>query len=62
MIINEKDLNDIISIGGVFIAATFRVLPSINRIISSLQQIKYYKSSVDIVSRDLNLAGSSNCR
>ena len=57
MIINEKDLNDIISIGGVFIAATFRVLPSINRIIGSLQQIKYYKSSVDIVSRDLNLAG-----
>ena len=57
MIINEKDLNDIISIGGVFIAATFRVLPSINRIISSLQQIKYYKSSVDIVSRDLNLEG-----
>ena len=57
MIINDKDLNDIISIGGVFIAATFRVLPSINRIISSLQQIKYYKSSVDIVSRDLNLVG-----
>ncbi len=57
MIINEKDLNDIISIGGVFIAATFRVLPSINRIIGSLQQIKYFKSSVDIVNRDLNLAG-----
>ena len=57
MIINEKDLNDIISIGGVFIAATFRVLPSINRIIGSLQQIKYCKSSVDIVNRDLNLAG-----
>ena len=50
MIINEKDINDIISIGGVFIAATFRVLPSINRIISCLQQIKYYKSSVDLVS------------
>ena len=57
MIINDKDLNEIISIGGVFIAATFRVLPSINRIISSLQQIKYYKSSADIVSRDLNLEG-----
>ena len=57
MIINEKDLNDIISIGGVFIAATFRVLPSINRIIGSLQQIKYFKSSVDIVNRDLNLVG-----
>ena len=57
MIINDKDLNNIISIGGVFIAATFRVLPSINRIISNLQQIKYYKSSVDIVFRDLNLEG-----
>ena len=57
MIINEKDLNDIVSMGGVFIAATFRVLPSINRIIGSLQQIKYFKSSVDIVNRDLNLVG-----
>ena len=57
MIINKKDLNEIISIGGVFIAATFRVLPSINRIIGSLQQIKYFKSSVDIVNRDLNLVG-----
>jgi len=55
MIINEKELNEIISIGGVFIAATFRVLPSVNRIISSLQQIKYFKSSIDIVNRDLNL-------
>jgi ATP-binding cassette, subfamily B, bacterial PglK len=57
MIISDKDLNDIISIGGVFIAATFRVLPSVNRIIGSLQQIKYFKSSIDIVNRDLNLEG-----
>ena len=55
MIINEKNIAEIISIGGVFIAATFRVLPSINRIIGSLQQIKYYKSSVDLVNRDLQL-------
>ena len=55
MIINEKNIAEIISIGGVFIAATFRVLPSVNRIIASLQQIKYYKSSVDLVNRDLQL-------
>ena len=55
MIINEKNITEIISIGGVFIAATFRVLPSVNRIIGSLQQIKYYKSSVDLVNRDLQL-------
>ena len=57
MIINEKNITEIIAVGGVFIAATFRVLPSINRIIGSLQQIKYYKSSIDLVSRDLNLIG-----
>ena len=55
MIINDKNINEIISIGGVFIAATFRVLPSVNRIIGSLQQIKYYRSSVDLVNRDLKL-------
>ena len=57
MIINGKNLNEIISIGGVFIVATLRILPSVTRIISALHQIKYYKSSVDIVSRDLNLEG-----
>ena len=57
MISNNKDANEIISVGGVFIAATFRVLPSINRIISSLQQIKYYKSSVDVVNSDMKLKG-----
>ena len=45
MIINGKNLNEIISIGGVFIVATLRILPSVTRIISALHQIKYYKSS-----------------
>lgn len=60
MIINEKNLTEIISIGGVFIAATFRVLPSVNRIIGSLQQIKYYKSSIDLVNRDLQMKSLPN--
>ena len=57
MIINEKDVNEIMSTGGMFVAATFRVLPSVSRIIGSLQQIKYYKSSVDLVAKDLVLVG-----
>ena len=57
MILNQKDVNEIISIGGVFVAATFRVLPSVNRIITSLQQIKYFKSSLDLVTKDLSLVG-----
>ena len=61
MIINEKDVNGIISTGGVFVAAILRVLPSVNRIIGSLQQIKYYKSSVDLVAKDLALLGLPDC-
>lgn len=33
----------------VFVAATFRMIPSINRILSSLQHLKYYGASVDII-------------
>jgi ABC-type multidrug transport system fused ATPase/permease subunit len=35
------------------VGATFRLLPSINRILSSLQNIKYYKSSLEIISNEL---------
>lgn len=53
LLINEKDLDSIIITLGVFVGATFRLLPSINRILSSLQNIKYYKSSLDIISKEL---------
>lgn len=38
---------------GVFTGATLRMLPSINRVLSSLQQIKYYQSSIDIIYDEL---------
>ena len=44
-----KSTDELLVTLGVFVAATFRVLPSINRILSSLQQLKYYKSSIDIL-------------
>ncbi|MDC0916613.1 ABC transporter ATP-binding protein [Flavobacteriaceae bacterium] len=34
---------------GVFVAATFRMIPSINRILSALQNLKYSSASVDII-------------
>ena len=34
---------------GLFVAATFKLLPSINRIVGSLQQINYYKDSLGIL-------------
>ena len=41
--------NQLLSTLGVFVAATFRLLPSINRIISSLQSINFFKGSFEIV-------------
>ena len=34
---------------GLFVAATFKLLPSINRIIASLQNINYHKATLDIL-------------
>ena len=49
----EGDLNSVIVILGVFAGAIFRILPSLNRILSALQNLKYYQSSVDILSSEL---------
>jgi len=38
---------------GVFVAAAFRMIPSINRILAALQNIKYYSSSIDVISKEL---------
>ena len=44
-----KNNVEIISISSVFLAAIFRVIPSFNRILSSSQNIKYFKSSLDLI-------------
>ena len=51
---NDQNFSDIIVILGVFIGATFRMLPSINRILSSLQKIKYHSSSLHIILDEFN--------
>lgn len=40
---------EIITTLGIFVAATFRIIPSINKVLASLQNIKYYSPSVDII-------------
>tara|TARA_B100001939_G_scaffold347368_1_gene368785 strand:+ start:669 stop:2405 length:1737 start_codon:yes stop_codon:yes gene_type:complete len=49
MIQQDKDVNELLTILGVFVAATFRMIPSFNRIISALQNMKYYSSSIDLL-------------
>ena len=43
VLIQNRPLSSLISTVGVFVAAVFRMIPSINKIISSLQVIKFKK-------------------
>ena len=45
----EKDLAGLISTLGVFVAATFRIMPSLNKLISASQSLKYFRSSLDVL-------------
>lgn len=50
-----EESKDLISSVGIFVAATFRMMPSINRIVSGIQSINYYKNSLEIIHNLLNL-------
>jgi len=50
-----KDSSSLIIILGVFVAATFRMIPSLNRIISAIQSMKFFKNSVDIIFNEIKL-------
>ena len=49
----QKAIISIISILGVFVAATFRMLPSLNRVIAALQSLKFYRSSLDLIHTEI---------
>ena len=49
-----NDSNPLLSTLGIFVAATFRLLPSVNRIISSIQSISFFKGSFDIIYKLFN--------
>ena len=60
MLYQNKDIPTMIATIGVFVAAVFRLMPSLNKILTAFQNIKYYSSSVDIVySEFLNLQNKS---
>jgi len=49
MIIQNKPIETLISTVGVFVAATFRMIPSLNRIIASIQSLKFYAPSIEVI-------------
>ena len=54
LVYNDFSTEKTITILGIFVAASFKIIPSINRIVSSMQSIKYYERSLDIISEELN--------
>lgn len=48
-----KDTTSLISTLGVFVAATFRMIPSLNRIIGASQSMKFNLPSVDIIFKEI---------
>lgn len=53
LILKGNNAATLITTTGVFVAAIFRTLPSINKIIASIQAFKFYMPSVNIVYKEL---------
>mgnify|MGYP001416959422 CR=1 FL=1 len=54
VLITKENVNvNVLTIVGVFTAATFRIIPSLNRTVYSLQNIKFYTPSIDIIYNEL---------
>ena len=51
---NSLSLTSIIPILSIYMAAFFRVLPSINRMLSSYQQLRYFLPSVKLINQQVN--------
>lgn len=45
---------ELITIVSVFVAASFRMIPSLNRIINGVQNIRFYQSSIDVINKEFN--------
>jgi ATP-binding cassette, subfamily B, bacterial PglK len=53
LLLQGKNPAGLVTILGVFVAATFRMIPSFNRIIASAQSMKYFMPSVDTIFNEI---------
>ena len=56
LLFQGKDTSSLFTILGVFVAATFRMIPSLNRIITAVQSFKYYRPALDVICEELKSA------
>ena len=55
MLYMGRDINSIVPILGLFAAAAFRMMPSITRVLVSLQALRYRFSAIDTLYEELNV-------
>jgi len=60
LLIQQKEAESLITILGVFVASTFKMIPSLNRIIGASQSIKFYMPSVDLIFKEIQSNYSKN--
>ena len=49
MVFNGETSTKLVTVLGVFVAATFRMIPSLNRILAAVQSLKFYQPSINII-------------
>ena len=62
MVFQNKPLDLLIPTIGIFVAAAFRMIPSMNRIMSSFQIIRFSKSTLDLLLDEINLVSKKESR
>jgi len=53
--LNKSDISYILPVLTLFVLALYRLLPSVNRIVSGYNMLMYYHKSIDIVEEDLKI-------
>ena len=56
MFLMQKNTSEIITTLGIFVAATFRMIPSINKILAALQNLKFFNTSLDILYNEMKMS------
>ena len=58
MLLQGRTLDTVMPTLGLFAAAAFRIMPSVSRVLSSIQSLRYGLPVINILHRELNLAKS----
>lgn len=53
LLVQDSARANVIPVLGVYAAAAFRLMPSVNRILNALQSIRFARASIDILSKEL---------